>query len=167
MKINVVLIYFIVLLIGSSCNQSKINVNDTIEVLNNFSELQSIIDSNSDKVMVVNFWATSCPPCLKEMPHFVDLQKSYDKNEVKFLLVSLDKVRDLDKRVLPFVKKHNITPEVAILGDDNYSAWTDKIDPSWYGALPATIIIRGDEKKFKFGMYESMQELKTDIELLK
>lgn len=146
-----------------SCQPKKVEINSTIEVIKEFSELQSIIDSENNKVLVVNFWATTCPPCLKEMPHFNKLEESYPREDVRILLISLDRVQDLDARVYPFVSKHKIQPEVAILEDENYSAWTDKIDASWYGALPATVIIKGEEKRFRFGAYESFEELEADI----
>jgi len=43
--------------------------------------------------------------------------------------------------------------------DDDFSAWSDKIDPSWFRALPAILIINGNKRHFKFGMYESKEEL--------
>ena len=51
------------------------------------------------------------------------------------------------------VKKCKIVPEVALLKDQYYSAWTDKIDSTWYGALPATVIIKGEKRRFKFSIY--------------
>ena len=113
--------------------------------------------------MIVNFWATSCPPCLREMPHFGKLEEEYG-SKLKVLLVSLDKVDLLESRVYPFVEKYKITPEVAVLQDPNYSAWTDEIDSSWYGALPATIMIKGKERNFRFGSYESYEELQADVD---
>lgn len=146
-----------------SCQSSVVPHNDTIDVIETFSELQTILDRHTDETLVVNFWATTCPPCIKEMPHFNEMEKERGAKDVKIYLVSLDRVKDLDKRVYPFVKKHALLPEVMVLGDQNYSAWTDDIDPSWYGALPATLIKRGESRKFKFGAYESYEELRDDV----
>jgi thiol-disulfide isomerase/thioredoxin len=146
-----------------SCQSTHKDWNEEIEVIEQFSVLQARLDADTNKLWVVNFWATTCPPCIKEMPHFRKLQEEFDSESLKILLVSLDRASDLDKRVYPFVKKHQIIPEVSLLEDQNYSAWTDKIDSSWYGALPATLIFKGNVRKFKFGMYESFEALLSDV----
>ena len=140
--------------------------NENIEVLQLFSDLQSIIDAQESEVLLLNFWATTCPPCLKEMPHFNQLAAENTDDKIKVLLVSTDRVRDLDSRVYPFVKRLEIKPEVLLMKDQNYSNWTEKIDSSWYGALPATLIIKGDQRNFKFGSYESLEELQADIDMI-
>lgn len=98
------------------------------------------------------------------MPHFAHLEKTYTDVPIKVLLVSTDEAADLQTRVKPFVEKHQITPEVVLLADDNYSAWTGKVDPSWYGALPATLITKGAKRTFRFGKYDSYEELVTDVD---
>ena len=66
----------------------------------------------------------------------------------------------------PFVKKPGIVPEVVVLTDPNYNKWTDHIDTSWNGALPATLITKGAKRKSGFGSYETYEALKTDVEAL-
>ena len=154
---------FVIFLIGACITPAK-DYNENIEVLQLFSDLQSIIDAQESEVLLLNFWATTCPPCLKEMPHFNQLAAENTDDKIKVLLVSTDRARDLDSRVYPFVKRLEIKPEVLLMKDQNYSNWTEKIDSSWYGALPATLIIKGDQRNFKFGSYESLEELQADID---
>ena len=163
MKSNLFLIAGSLLFLFMSCKPKATDHNATIEIIKEFSELQTIIESEHDKLLVINFWATTCPPCIKEMPHFNQLESEYKADDLRILLVSLDREKDLESRVYPFVKKHGIIPEVVVLEDQDYSAWTDKIDNSWYGALPATTILKGDRKKFRFGMYETYEELEADV----
>ena len=163
MKYTLQILIFSIFIILVSCRSKETSYNDSIEVLEQFSDLQSIIDTDKNKIWVINFWATSCPPCLKEMPHFKKLEKEYQDKNLKILLISLDRVKDLETRVYPFVKKYKIVPEVALLEDQYYSAWTDKIDSTWYGALPATVIIKGENRKFRFGIYQSYKELLDDV----
>ena len=155
--------FFILLL---SCNSKEAGYNDTIEILDQFSELQTIIDSKDHDVLVLNFWATSCPPCLKEMPHFNRLESEYRNKKVRILLVSLDMVAQLKPRIYPFVEKFGIIPEVVVLKDQNYTGWTDKIHDTWFGALPATLIIKGEKRNFRFGSYQTYEELQSDVESL-
>ncbi len=152
--------YSLIISLLIACHQKPTNYNDQIEVLDSYSQLDQMVKTHKNKTVVLNFWATTCPPCIREMPLF----KKVDGGDIKVILASLDNVKDFEKRVIPFVKKHNITPEVVLLADDNYSAWTDEIDPSWFGALPATIIIDGDKRHFHFGAYESVSELENDID---
>ena len=146
-----------------ACSPQSAEVNDIVEVITEYSELEEMLLKEPDKTWVVNFWATTCPPCLKEMPHFRELEREFVNADLKVLLVSLDLERHLDQRVYPFIQKHDITPQVVLLADQNYSAWTDEIDPSWFGALPATLILCEGKRKFRFGMYESYHQLKTDL----
>ncbi len=151
---------------NTACNSEETNPNTTIEILESFSELQNLIDDGDHEVLILNFWSTTCAPCIKEMPHFNSLDTAYGDKRVKILLVSLEKAKRLDTHIYPFVKKLAIVPEVVVLTDPNYNIWTDNIDTSWYGALPATLITKGDERKFRFGSYETYEELQTDVEEL-
>jgi len=167
MKFKVYLWLISVLPLIIACQrQAPTSKPSSIEILEHFEGLQTIIDANHNKLLLVNFWATSCPPCIKEMPHFNRLEQEYSNKNLKILLVSLDRIKDLDSRVYPFVSKYEILPEVAILQDQNYSAWTAKIDTSWYGALPATILLKGEQKKFRFGAYEDYEDLEKDVKEL-
>lgn len=152
-----------VLIATLACNTANKDYNESIEVLEAFSELEAIINAQESEVLLINFWASTCPPCLKEMPHFNQLASEKTEDQIKVLLVSTDRSKDLESRVYPFVKRLEIEPEVVLLKDQNYSNWTEKIDSSWFGALPATLIIKGDQRSFKFGSYESLEEVKADI----
>lgn len=149
-----------------SCKSKEIDKNATIEILDDFSELQTIIDSQGDDLLILNFWSIHCPPCIKEMTHFNKLELENQNKKIKILLISLDDVTKLNAKIYPFVKKHGIVPEVMMLKDQNYSKWTEKIDESWYGALPATLIINGEKRNFRFGSYETYEELQHDIDSL-
>ena len=157
---------FLLLILISSCSSKEKNANATIEVLDRFSELQAMIDAGDHEVLVLNFWSTTCAPCLKEMPHFNKLNADYRDKKVKILLVSLEKAKRLDTHIHPFIKKLGIVPEVLVLADPNYNLWTDKIDTSWYGALPATLIVKGEQRNFRFGSYETYEELQNDVDSL-
>ncbi len=160
-KLMVSMVCLMILTVAISCKTP--DVNDTIEVYQTFSELEARYQGDAETTYVLNFWATTCPPCLKEMPHFSELNAKYIDENVKIVLISLDQNKGSEERVKRFVQKHKITPEVVILKDDNYSAWTGKIDPSWYGALPATLIKKGDKSIFQFGIYESYEDLEKSV----
>lgn len=123
----------------------------TVEVIK-YPALENIISEPAGrKVKVINFWATWCRPCIKEIPHFEALQKKYPSSELEVFLISFDDVENLDSRVKPFVKKRNLESTIKLLDETDYNAFIDKVDPSWSGAIPATLIIAGDERRFVEG----------------
>src|SRR5688572_15538864 len=112
-------------------------------------QLQSLIDSKADHIKVINFWATWCGPCIKEMPLFEKLAQ--ERADVKVTFVSMDLELDPDpEKVHKFVTRKKIQSSVVILDEKNPNSWIEKIEKSWSGALPATIIINGKTGQRKF-----------------
>jgi len=110
-------------------------------------ELQRRLSQPSDTTYVVNFWATWCAPCIKELPHFEQLTKAYAGQKVKVLLVSTDYVSQLDKKVKPFVAKRGLKSEVVLLNETDPNAWVGKIDQQWSGSLPFTLLLNNKRQK--------------------
>lgn len=115
-----------------------------------YPELEQIITAASEKNKVINFWATWCKPCVKELPQFLDLYEKYKSEGMEMSLVSFDFKKDLESRLKPFVAKKNIEADVYLLDETDYNAFIDKVDPSWSGAIPATLIIAKGNTKRKF-----------------
>jgi thiol-disulfide isomerase/thioredoxin len=99
---------------------------------------------------VINFWATWCKPCIEELPYFEEATSAFSKKNVRVILVSLDSPAELDRVLLPFVKKKDLKSEILLLDEQNPNEWIDKIEPEWTGSLPATIILRNRIKKRVF-----------------
>lgn len=70
------------------------------------------LSKHKGQVIVLNLWATWCPPCREEIPDFIDLQNKLRDKGVLFVGVSLDKKGW--KAVRPFAKKYNINYPVMI-----------------------------------------------------
>lgn len=104
-------------------------------------DLEKRIKNDSDTTYIVNFWATWCAPCVKELPDFDSISKVYKDKKVKVLLVTLDFQEDLKTKVFPFIKTKNIFSEVLLLDEINGNYFIPKISDKWTGAIPATLII--------------------------
>jgi thiol-disulfide isomerase/thioredoxin len=122
-------------------------------------ELQSYLAKQDDTVRVVNFWATWCKPCVMELPHFLETYREMKSKKVQFLFVSLDFVQDFDKRLMPFVKNRKVDAPVVLLDEPDYNSWIDLIDPSWEGAIPATMIVNNKTKNKEFVNGELSKEM--------
>ncbi len=121
-----------------------------VEVIN-FEDLQPELQKQDDTVRVINFWATWCVPCVQEMPGFVKASEKYQVRKVKFLYVSLDFPKDMEEQVLPFIEKYGMKGKVVLLDDPDANTWINKVDHSWSGAIPATLIYRADDRNFVEG----------------
>ena len=142
MKIHAFKIYIFLFLTFSITAYSQ-NVK-----LINIDQLNERIKTGKDSTYVVNFWATWCAPCIKELPHFEKLQADYKSDKLVVLLISVDFKSKLSSAVVPFVKRKNLKNEVLLLNESSPQEYIDRIDPSWSGSIPATLFIKGDKQKF-------------------
>jgi thiol-disulfide isomerase/thioredoxin len=112
-----------------------------------FPALQQRLARPSDTTYVVNFWATWCGPCVREIPAFEKVRAAQAGKKVKFIFVSLDYASQLDKKVNPFVQKHALRSEVLLLDETDPNTWLQKVDTSWSGSIPFTLIYNNQARK--------------------
>jgi thiol-disulfide isomerase/thioredoxin len=112
-----------------------------------FPDLQQRLARASDTTYVVNFWATWCGPCVQEMPALEKVRAAQTGKKVKFLLVSLDYLSQLDKKVKPFIQKRGLKSEVLLLDETDPNTWLQKVDRQWSGSIPFTLIYNNQAKK--------------------
>lgn len=148
-----VLILLFIFLFNS---QSKAQEN----ILLKTDQLLQRIRNGKDTVFVINFWATWCGPCVKELPNFEKLNNEFKNDKLKVLLVSVDFRSQLAK-VNAFIKKKKFRTEMYMMAEKDQQSYIEKIDDSWSGAIPATLIISGEKRKFleqEFTYTELMNE---------
>jgi thiol-disulfide isomerase/thioredoxin len=132
------------------------------------ARLEKVMSSSKDTVYVINFWATWCKPCIEELPYFEEAHTFYATSNVRILLVSLDMPSELERTLLPFIQKKKLQSEIVLLNEPDPNIWIDKIESTWTGSLPATLIFNGSSKKRMF--YEkqiSKEELFSTIQQMK
>lgn len=178
MKLNVLIIA--IFLMASSCEGKKKTAevlkvdNDELvkkEIATTDFELEvydydgfsPFLEKKDNKVYVINFWATWCAPCVKELPYFEKLNAAYKNESVEVILVSLDFPHLYDKKLKPFIKEKKLISKVIALDDVDMNTWIPKVDKDWSGSIPATIIYKNDNSKFyeqSFTYEELEKELK-------
>ncbi len=118
-----------------------------------YEELQTKIQNEKAELVVVNFWSTTCAPCIRELPDFMKVNEKHRENSnFKMLLVSLDRTKDIE-RVRKFIREKKLTAEVVILDDNKrMNTWIPKFDENWGGEIPVTVFYsRGEKVHFQNG----------------
>jgi len=94
----------------------------------------SLSDFNG-KVLILNFWATWCPPCREEIPDFVEVYNEYESKDVQFIGVSNEDISTLRS----FVEDYNINYPILIDNANVASKWG-------INAIPTTFMLDRDGK---------------------
>ena len=139
---------------------NSVNAQDLI-TFKTYDELSTYIKENNSKPLVINFWATWCAPCVKELPYFEKLNQ--ENPNVKVILVSLDFEKQVESKLIPFLKKKKIISSSIYLADKDYNSWLPKIDKNWSGSIPATVIFNQDKKIFVEQDFSNYEELNTFV----
>lgn len=134
-----------------------------LKIFEKFDDLEKAMIKENDTLYVVNFWATWCAPCIKELPYFEAFNNENLDKKIKVILVSLDFNKQVDSNLKPFLKKKNYKTEVVFLKDKDYNSWLSKVDADWSGAIPATWLIKGKKRQFVERDFKNLPELKEHI----
>jgi len=104
-------------------------------------DIERLMASKDSSVLVLNFWATFCKPCVAEIPSFIEITNKYKADKVKLVLVSLDLPSYYPGKIAAFSKKHKFNTNIMWLAETNADYFCPRIDSSWSGSIPATLII--------------------------
>ena len=133
----------------------------TIPIYDSFDDLAHIFNHKNDTTYIINFWATWCKPCVEELPYFEDIHRKYSNQPVKVILVSLDFKTHIETKLLPFIKKNKLESEVLSLVDSDANSWIDKVETTWDGAIPVTIVYNKNKRKFIGEQFANHDELES------
>ena len=105
------------------------------------AQFREVLDGHRGEVVLVNFWATWCRPCLKEIPDLVALEKQYRSQGLRLVPVSLDEPDDLGRLVLPFLEKWFPEFRTYVRLTPDMDRMVSVVDPAWNELLPTSYII--------------------------
>ncbi len=97
-------------------------------------------NEESDKLRLINVWATWCGPCIIEYPDFLEIHRMYGARDFEFISISADKL-DKKERALKFLKEKHSGVRNYIFKEEDIYKLIEAIDSKWNGALPYTILI--------------------------
>jgi len=127
---------------------------DTIDT----AQLADLLKPDHKTPVVLNFWATWCPPCVKEMPEFVEFYRAHSAEEFRFLSISVDHPDTLDDRVKPFVQKKALPFPVHVLTERSPENLAKALGVEWTGAVPETFLFDKEGKLLKSWTEEITKE---------
>jgi peroxiredoxin len=111
----------------------------------NEAGIRDVLKNHSDKLRLINIWATWCGPCVAEFTDLVTINRMYRDRGVEFVSISTDSPVNKDK-ALKFLQRIQASgTNYIFVGDDKYKM-IEAIDPKWEGALPYTILVEPDGK---------------------
>lgn len=160
---KVYLSFIAIALMASACTQAEKKGEEKSRAIPivDFSGVEPLLSIKSDTTYIINFWASWCAPCVKELPYFEQIAEVYNHKKVRVILINLDFPNHYESRLIPFIDEHNIVSEVIMLDDPDANSWINRVDTSWSGSIPATLIYNNTkreffEKEFKYNELDSI-----------
>ncbi|RKZ33331.1 hypothetical protein DRQ33_04445 [bacterium] len=165
-KLTLLIISIGLLLIGCSSDKTPGNLEGKTKAPNfslpDFYGNTFQLGDCSGKVIVLNFWATWCQPCLKEIPSFVKLREKFPEKSLQIIGINLDTKLDVGK-MKNFIQRYEI----------NYPILMGQADPSIlkkYGnirSIPTTFFIDQEGyiryKLIGFQTYSALEAILTKL----
>jgi thiol-disulfide isomerase/thioredoxin len=108
---------------------------------------RKLISSGAGKVTLVNFWATWCGPCKKEMPELLKMSQRLGGG-FRLVLVSADEVEN-QAQVASYLKGLGYSGVVYLRPLEDAEGFINSVDPKWGGGLPASIVYGKTGNKIK------------------
>lgn len=102
--------------------------------------LRVLVQNHSDKLRLINVWATWCGPCVTEFSEFITMNRMYRKRDFEFISISADETSKQQKTLQFLIKMQASSKNYIFSGDSKYNL-IEAIDPKWQGALPYTLLI--------------------------
>lgn len=106
----------------------------------NQAGIADILKNNSEKLRLINVWATWCGPCVEEFTDFITMNRMYRGRDFEFISITADDPDHKDK-ALKFLQKKEASNTNYIFSTDDKYKLIEAIDPKWQGALPYTMLV--------------------------
>jgi peroxiredoxin len=129
--------------------------------------LERLVRNDTDKLLVINVWATWCGPCVAELPEFVTMNRMYRKRPFRLMTISIDDPEQKDA-ALKVLRENHAAMDNYIAAVKNRDRLADILDKEWQGPIPYTLIVAPGGKVIyrKSGEIEPIQVRKQIVEFL-
>lgn len=111
-----------------------------VEPLKSTGDLDDLKEKTKGKVVLYNFWATWCKPCVTEFPELVKLYNDYKSRGFELVFISLDMPEEVKTKLIPFLEKNKVDFTTYYCDFKDVSDLMNYFDKKWEGAIPSTYI---------------------------
>jgi thiol-disulfide isomerase/thioredoxin len=147
--------FIVTIVIGQSDQIRKVKIGDIV----------AMIDTSACP-LVINFWASWCQPCIHEITWFEKNILPLQSKGVKLILVSLDAKQDYLNYISAFAAKKKYQSTIIWLDEVNAEMFCSKIDQTWDGSIPVTLMIN-NKKNYRRFFAHQLPEPRLQLELQK
>ncbi len=149
------------LLIAAASSMAQAAPPQTVKA----ADISALVTRQHGNVVVVNFWATWCPPCLREFPDLISFYRNYRAKGVDVVGVSMnadDEIADIDAFVAkfspPFTLYRAASPD---------EAFQKGVLATWFGEMPMTLVFDKNGKLARtYKKPLTYAELAADVDAL-
>ena len=144
--------------------KEKMNAEKVELAMIDLAGIENLLKNKSEKLRLINFWATWCAPCITEFPELIEINRNFRKRKFEMITISLDGP-DKNDDVLKFLKKkYASTKNYHFNSDDKYGL-IEAVDKEWPGSLPYTIIVKpgGEILYKKLGIIDELEVKKIIV----
>ena len=102
--------------------------------------VKALAKNDSQKLLLINVWATWCGPCVNELPELVTMNRMYRQRPFQMITISMDDANKKDQALEMLTKLH-VSATNYIFNSDKRDALVEALDKEWPGPVPHTILI--------------------------
>ena len=110
---------------------------------------ERVLVPHAGKVVLVNFWATYCLPCLEELPGLIKLEHKLAKRGVDFVYVNTDPPGSEERVRAVLAKRAVALAQTFVVTNEDPQPFIDTVDPSWAGQVPYQVLYGRDGARLK------------------
>jgi thiol-disulfide isomerase/thioredoxin len=125
--------------------ETKIETEPVTVTEASLDDLKKLRANGTGKVVLVNFWATWCGPCLHEMPDLQDTWRMYRRRDFDMVTVSANMPDEKDG-VLKILNRFHASSRNLIFGSTDTDAMQTAFEPSWQAGVPFTVVLSPEGK---------------------
>ncbi|GAB4253251.1 MAG: hypothetical protein Kow00109_28920 [Acidobacteriota bacterium] len=127
--------------------------------------IRELLANDSEKLLLINVWATWCGPCVIEFPELVKIHRMYKGRKFELVTISADSPEQ-EGEVLRFLQEQHAAVRNYLFSSDDQYALIEAIDPEWNGSLPHTLLVEpGGKIVYRHtGLIEPLELKRTIVE---
>ncbi|MBN1123875.1 MAG: redoxin domain-containing protein [Sedimentisphaerales bacterium] len=126
--------------------------------------IRKLLKNDSDKLRLINFWATWCGPCVAEFPELIEINRMYRNREFEMITISVD-APEREKNVLEFLEKNEASCTNYQYDSTDVYKLIEAVGHDWQGSIPFTLLVKpgGEILASYVGMIEPLEVKQTIV----